>query len=81
MILPKVGGDKVVLVRADFNTGHILNNDGTLYEGGDTGFYEIYPNKAAANKAAAELILQNKNLEIILYDGVGVALDVISPPH
>src|SRR5690606_5081672 len=65
---PKIEKEQVVLMIADFNTGHILNLDGSLYMQQGESYYLIFNDLETAKIYALKLLNENKNYEVLLYN-------------
>lgn len=82
--IPKLGDGKFVAVHSKFDTGHVLNLDGSLYtsdqEKGQDKTYKVFDNLDHAERYAAEALTENANLEICIYDGEGEFVKVFQPP-
>ncbi|MGG8496854.1 hypothetical protein ACQY1Q_10580 [Tenacibaculum sp. TC6] len=68
MEIPKLGNGKYLIMKADKKTGHILNNEGDIYINNDVGYFIVKNTKDEAIEYANLGIIENKELEFIIYD-------------
>ncbi|MBI3136206.1 MAG: hypothetical protein HYZ14_16145 [Bacteroidetes bacterium] len=71
MKIPIVGENKYVILRADVNTGHLLNLDGTLYLQTGNNYFEVIEGEKQAKEYAQSLVVKLENIEVVIYDGHG----------
>ncbi|ASZ09873.1 hypothetical protein KTO58_26565 [Chitinophaga pendula] len=65
---PILAGNQVALLRAAFDTGHVLDEDQRLAINSDQKVYTVFENIDEALIAASEIINGNKNIECVIYD-------------
>ena len=82
MNIPKVEKGKIVVIRSDYNTGKILNIDGSFYNSCGNEYYEIAVNIEEAKKIAKKEICENnKYIQILLYNDEAEFIEVITPDN
>lgn len=65
---PTLQDNQVALLRAEFETGHILDESHNLVIDDFQKAYTIFSDVDAALLAAQRIIKENKNIECIIYD-------------
>lgn len=81
---PKIDDHQVVLITADRNTGHILDVNGKLKQSDEQEVYTTFNSLAEANSYAREKILNNKEIECVIYnakDEVIAQISIEKLPH
>jgi len=64
---PKLINEQVALLRADINTGHVMDEKFELAIKDDQKVYTLFDNAEKALFYAKELILENKTVECVIY--------------
>jgi len=76
MKIPIVEQGKFVIIISDYNTGIILNNDGSYYQNEGDNYYEIIEGKGNAIAEINKKLNEKEGIEIILYDNKGKFLEL-----
>lgn len=81
MTLPIIKENQYVLLRAQYDSGIILNNDGSFWTGEEeANYYYIVQSKVEALTMARELIVAGEQeIEVIIYNFKGELFDYIEP--
>lgn len=64
---PKLINKQVALLRADINTGHVIDEKLELAIKGDQKVYTLFDDSEKALYYAKKLILENKTVECVIY--------------
>lgn len=79
MNIPKVGGGKYILITASLETGVVLNNDGSYFLGEGENYFHIVNSQVEAFDIAEKRILNDKNIEVIVYDDQAKFIKIFRP--
>ncbi len=79
MDIPKLGEGKFALILANFETGIILNINGSYFLGDDNIHYIAMNSEQAAIDRAREIVESAGNIEIMIYNGTGELIQVVRP--
>ena len=69
-----VDKNNFILVFADFESGIILNKDGSYYTNDGEDYYVIVEGKEKAITTAKDIV-ERKNLEILMYNSKGILIN------
>ncbi len=78
MKIPKLGGGKAIVIRADDKTGKVLNNDGSYYNSEGENYYMVMESISDA-KAYAVKEVKKGMVEILIFDGEGEFIETHRP--
>ena len=76
---PKVKDGQYVLVRADVNTGIILDEEFEYATSGQQKVYEIFDSLESSIRRAESLFSRTKGVEILVYDANQKPVHVLRP--
>jgi len=80
MNIPKVEKGKFIIIISDFNTGIVLNEDGSNYLGTGNSYYKIMNNHSDAEEYALnEIYTKKRNVEISIYDNEAFFVKMFRP--
>ena len=79
MVIPKSDKNQIVLICSNFNTGIVLNNDGSPYLDEGENYFEIINSLDEAIVIARQKIEKDNTIEVILYDHDGKFIKTIRP--
>lgn len=65
---PKLIGEQIALLKADVNTGVVLDDNYNYSINPNDRVYVVFANKDEALKIAKTIVLERKNVECGLYD-------------
>jgi len=70
MNFPKLKSDELALLRAEVNTGHILDESFELYNVNSKSqiVYTVFTSKKEAKTAALEILTKRNDIEVVIYD-------------
>lgn len=71
---PKIDGHQVVLMISDRNTGHVLDINGKQKLNDQQQVYKVFDSLAEAASDAREKILNNNEIECVVYNAKNMAI-------
>jgi hypothetical protein len=76
---PALKDNEVALMRAQFSTGHILDENINLAINDDQPVYTIFKNLDEAIIAAQKIIEENSSIECVIYGKENAFIKYVSP--